>query len=1050
MRIFFSVLFIVVISGSLFAQENGFTFLNVREEHPSVPQSPEVAAFQKYGNNPVDLYTGTPSIGIPIYVFEGVEIKIPISLSYDASGIKGSQLATKVGLGWNFNFGGIVSRQINGLADDKFGLPQELYDQIWDDVTQDAWNTIFDSNNGITEVYQTYNSSSDYSDVKAVYDKYLNNEIDFQADLFPFFVNGMSGVIAIDYQTTVGSDVGADSDYAAYCLENPSIIVKGEWASGELLKWIITSSSGTTYEFSKREVTWQDYSDPVTAPNGGNEYTRIHTSAWYLTEVISPNGLDKFNYNYTNIVGDFWTDPYDFNSASAVRTEAGEDLLGNNTRKIKQFYLTSITYNDNPTPIFTTQTGPRADINGIDRYTGFNVNDYNGNPILQVDLDNDQYFSSSYIDPPTPYNSRLKLDGIKFYRDALSTDQQKYSFDYHLDNNDFPFIFPRNNHSVDYWGYFNNKNNPNNTLIPKDIDNGYLIGVDRSPSFNNILYGALSSITYPTGGKTTFYFEPHNGFGSNLDGIKTVDGSIGGLRLQKQVSDPNDGGPTLSSYYYYGDIVADSGGNPNNITINSVTSSNYSVTGIPQQELIFFEVKNIDSPTGQFSRHYQYASNLASITPHKATYSTVSEISFNGSTFSGCTVTEFYNEIYTGAELKPIRPFYNQNLTNGEVFKHRTYDNALNLLVELENELTNELLPQQNSLYAGFMFNQPVFTPAAGQSGCESAGPDGQGGYEFSIVNSNSSGNCTNGGTLVDYYSKYKIQPFGFRRYRKRLDKITSRTYQPGYSNPIVEVSNHLYNSNNHYFASDIVVSDSKGGASRTKIFYPSDGNLLTNYPTASLNVLNDLTLRNQISSAVEWQRYYAEDEVSGLEVLQTKQRKRFQIIGSSNGRDIVRPERVEMSKGVNGTLKAKLLYQSFYANGNPQEIRKPSGLNSYYIWGYDDRLLIAEIQNKNGSFPTDLQNLIDQAINYSNGEDSEAEEIILRSYLDNIRNHTFLSKSQVTTYTHDPGIGLTSQISPRGFLIKYKYDEHGRLKETRDSNNKLLTSNDYNFRINN
>ena len=88
------------------------------ERMVKVPNTPEAEAFTKYGNTSVSMYSGTPNISIPIYTISGRELDLPISLTYDASGIKVAQLATQAGLGWNLNVGGRVSRIINGLVDD--------------------------------------------------------------------------------------------------------------------------------------------------------------------------------------------------------------------------------------------------------------------------------------------------------------------------------------------------------------------------------------------------------------------------------------------------------------------------------------------------------------------------------------------------------------------------------------------------------------------------------------------------------------------------------------------------------------------------------------------------------------------------------------------------------------------------------------------------------------------------------------------------------------------------------------------------------------------
>ena len=65
-----------------------------------ITPSPNSCALAQYVDYPVSLYTGTPSINIPIHTIETGPYSFPINLSYHASGIRVAQEATWVGLGW--------------------------------------------------------------------------------------------------------------------------------------------------------------------------------------------------------------------------------------------------------------------------------------------------------------------------------------------------------------------------------------------------------------------------------------------------------------------------------------------------------------------------------------------------------------------------------------------------------------------------------------------------------------------------------------------------------------------------------------------------------------------------------------------------------------------------------------------------------------------------------------------------------------------------------------------------------------------------------------
>ena len=100
-----------------------FLSINVSAQIP-VPDSyllsPNAASLGQYGEVPVSLYTGTVQINVPIYEIDYMGHKIPISMTYHGSGVRPDQHPGWVGLGWNLNAGGCISRIVNGLPDETY------------------------------------------------------------------------------------------------------------------------------------------------------------------------------------------------------------------------------------------------------------------------------------------------------------------------------------------------------------------------------------------------------------------------------------------------------------------------------------------------------------------------------------------------------------------------------------------------------------------------------------------------------------------------------------------------------------------------------------------------------------------------------------------------------------------------------------------------------------------------------------------------------------------------------------------------------------------
>ncbi|MEI9806778.1 MAG: hypothetical protein WDO16_02230 [Bacteroidota bacterium] len=84
-----------------------------------MPHSPEASAFAKNVLIPMSYVSGTPQIGIPFYTVKSGSLQAPVSLSYNASGIRVEETPAWVGLGWNLNAGGQITRTVRGDPDER-------------------------------------------------------------------------------------------------------------------------------------------------------------------------------------------------------------------------------------------------------------------------------------------------------------------------------------------------------------------------------------------------------------------------------------------------------------------------------------------------------------------------------------------------------------------------------------------------------------------------------------------------------------------------------------------------------------------------------------------------------------------------------------------------------------------------------------------------------------------------------------------------------------------------------------------------------------------
>lgn len=103
------VILLLVGISQLFAQENT----------PAVATpSPQAMGSTFSASVPVNKYNGLGTVDIPLTSIQSGGTSKAIGLSYTTTGIKVNQLASSVGIGWQHNAGGVITRIVRGLPDD--------------------------------------------------------------------------------------------------------------------------------------------------------------------------------------------------------------------------------------------------------------------------------------------------------------------------------------------------------------------------------------------------------------------------------------------------------------------------------------------------------------------------------------------------------------------------------------------------------------------------------------------------------------------------------------------------------------------------------------------------------------------------------------------------------------------------------------------------------------------------------------------------------------------------------------------------------------------
>ncbi|RYU94337.1 hypothetical protein [Emticicia agri] len=216
------------------------------------PKSPNVAAMERYGSYQVNLFNGLPTIEIPIFEITAGNLSIPIKLSYHASGIKVTDMATFTGMGWSLTYGGAVTRQVRGLADEvNVGL---LGKTIAPNVQEDVGATC-------------YNES-----VRFAFERMASNTIDIERDLFSVNIPSKSNQFIL-----------RDTTNFQWLMPEPSKIkfTRATNPSNSNSFFELTDEGGNQYVFSEKEAT-----------------VDVGTTAWLLKKIQGKRAVDKILYEY--------------------------------------------------------------------------------------------------------------------------------------------------------------------------------------------------------------------------------------------------------------------------------------------------------------------------------------------------------------------------------------------------------------------------------------------------------------------------------------------------------------------------------------------------------------------------------------------------------------------------------------------------------------------------------------------------------------------------------------------------------------------------------
>jgi len=443
-----------------------------------IPPSPTAAALGAYGNIEMSYYSGIPNISIPLYDINTPNHALSISMSYNASGTKVSENAGWVGLGWSLNAGGVITKTVRGIDD-------------------------FGQNGYYSSMAIPPYTNPPLAENQPYFREMSLNRNDGDADIINYNIGPYSGKFVM----------GKRADGSKIYMDERNNL-KVEYTPG---KWTITDSKGYKYHLGKQEraIDYTYYSSsgvelPDDAPLSAykKSFEPDVITAWYLDSISSPNKETiKFFYKTDRRSLSLVSKSEEKHNLIKTLVNCGTnlpsipnflDIRSASRQEIFNVSLDKIIFKGG-TVEFTVSDRDDIEYTGTQKAAKLSeivVKNNAGVQIKKYKFKYTYFFSASTA-------GRLKLDEIQEFG-VGDIANAPYKFTY-FEPNSIPLKYSK---SVDHWNYFNGK--INQSILPSvTLESQFFSGGDRQPDSVWVYpkKGVLSSITYPTGGSTSFDFE---------------------------------------------------------------------------------------------------------------------------------------------------------------------------------------------------------------------------------------------------------------------------------------------------------------------------------------------------------------------------------------------------------------------------------------------------------------------------------------------------------------------------------------------------------------
>ena len=171
------------------------------------------------------------------------------------------------------------------------------------------------------------------------------------------------------------------------------------------------------------------------------------------------------------------------------------------------------------------------------------------------------------------------------------------------------------------------------------------------------------------------------------------------------------------------------------------------------------------------------------------------------------------------------------------------------------------------------------------------------------------------------------VVKMSYKSYWERLETTVTKQYDQTGANEIVTTKNYFYNNNAHLQVTKIETYDSQNTLLKSEFKYPAD-------LAQTGNIYNDMVSRHIITPVVDQTTYS-----------RTSLQEQVQLTFQYGYNSSIEPQYVK--KAIHGnTLETFINYEEYDDDGNITQFTTVDGIKNSFIWGYENKLPIAEVKN--------------------------------------------------------------------------------------------------------